>query len=267
MRKVICMVLAAALLLSGCASGAGEETTASAPAAQQPTTAETVTSVPTTEAPVFLDSAEFEIQRVDNSLRNANGDVLIEMYYDQVVLQGDASEFAAINSLIEADRDRYLASNDGGFFGTAEETEEVMKSMGMDYGDLFSTASAEVTHNAKGLLSIRISTGWFMGGVFNADHYGLTYDLSTGGAATLESLSALSPTEFEQQLKDIAAHWLRDTYGEGLFSPPEEVLAGYGLNDLPFYIENGEIILTFPTYTFTAGAAGSSVIPTGIMVE
>lgn len=267
MKKIICIVLLTALLCAGCAGMPGEETGEETRTTIPSTTAAPETVVPTTEEPISLDSAEYEIRRVDNSLRNANGDILIEMYYDQVVLLGEAPELATINSLIQADQERYLASNDGGFFGTAEETEEVLHSMGMGYGELFSTASAEVTHNANGIFSIRISTGWFMGGVFNADHYGLTYDLHTGEAVALESLSELSPEEFEQQLKDIAAHWLRDTYGEGLFSPPEEVLAGYTLENLPYYIENGEIILTFPTYTFTAGAAGSSVIPTGLYVE
>lgn len=263
MKKLTCILLAL-VLLSGCSAGAGEQVPSQI--IQLPTDSVSVTAAPTTAAPVSLDMAEYEIVLEDRSIRNANGDVLIEVSYEKVVLLGDVPEWQQINTLIQADCADFLTSNQESLFGTVEDTEEILHSMGMNYGDLFCTISAEVAHNANGLFSIHKSMGWFMGGVFNAENFGLTFDLRTGEAVTLESLSQLPPEEFEQQLKDIASHWLRETYGEGLFGPPEEVLGGYGLEDLMFYIENGQIILTFPTYTFAAGAAGSSVIPTGIMV-
>lgn len=258
MKKIGVAVLMLLLLLTGCGKEKAEATGAE------------LTETMPTEASAATETAGravYDIFREDRSLRNENGDVLVESVYEKLALQGAAPGIAAINEAISADCDRFFRESGATAYYEPETLEQMMRDMGIAYGDLIHNAYVMVTHNRDNVLSMRVSTDWFMGGVFNEDYYGMTFDLRTGEKLSLEQLSELPAEEFERQLKQIAASWLRATYGEGLFDEPERILAEFALDDLLFYVENGEIILTFPTYTFTAGAAGASVIPTGILLK
>ena len=72
--------------------------------------------------------------------------------------------------------------------------------------------------------------------------------------------------EAEQKLNEIICDYVTEAYGEGLFGIPEQILAGYSAEEYNFYVEEGQIIVTFETYTFAPGAAGATVVPTGIMI-
>ena len=208
-------------------------------------------------------SVDFEYVLVDNSIRNANGDILVSREYYKVVLLGDDPACQSINELIEADCQLFLNSDIG---WTVEELEDVVESM-YGFDALFNDANATVVHNGNGYISIRVSEGWFMGGVCNYNSYGLTYDLTTGEEAGIEDIMGLTPEEALTQLRVLAAEGLRNYYGEeGLLVEPETGLAEYSLEDFNFYLEGGELVLTFYTYEFACGAAGSAEIHTGIMV-
>jgi len=258
MKKVIWAIMLSVLLLSGCSRGEAEATNGVFPKAAVPET---------TLAAEKTDRAEYDVVLEDRSLRNENGDVLVESVYEKLVLQGTAPEIAAVNAKLAADCDRFFAESGATTYYEPETFEQMIQDMGMAYGSLIHNAYVTVTHNQDAVFSICISTDWFLGGVCNEDYYGMTFDLRTGERLGLEQLSKLSGEALETALKDTAAFWLRETYGEGLFEEPEKILAEYTLDELLFYVQDGEIILTFPTYTFTAGAAGAAVIPTGIFIE
>lgn len=259
MKKRIVWVLLLVMLLTGCRKGEAQSA--------MPDLTETTTPVEVGDPePEIPNGAVYELVREDCSLRNETGDILVESVYEKVVLQGYAPEITAINEAIQGDCNRFFAESGAKDYLEPEQLENMIRDMGLAYGDLFHNALAEVTHNQNGLLSICISTEWYLGGVFNGDYYGMTFDLKTGGQIQLSQLSDLPEEEFAVQLKQIAGDWLRKTYGENLLWEPEEVLTSYTLSDFLFYIADGELILTFPTYTFTAGAAGPAVIPTGLAV-
>lgn len=256
MKKILMCAVLILLFLSGCGKREAEATDAILPE----------TNIPETIAVMEpADRAEYTIVLEDRSLRNENGDVLVESVYEKPVLQGTTTEIAAINEAIDADCNRFFAESGAVSDYEPETLEQMLRDMGMDYGDLMHNAYATVTNNKDHIFSVCISTDWFLGGVFHEDYYGMTFDLRTGERLALEQLSELPADELEARLKEITAQKLREAYGEGLFAEPEEILADYTLADLLFYVQEGEIILTFPTYTFTAGAAGATVIPTGLI--
>lgn len=251
---LLCLVLTAALL-----AGCGKDYAASTvPETAAPTAEPTVP--PETTAP-FIDSAAYTVERQDESLRDDAGAALIRLYYDQVVLTEDTPQAESINRLIAQDCDEFFFENPPEAFQEYLQLPE----LSVEY-PYFNTVDAEVTNNAGGLFSIRLDRAWYMGGVFNLDYWGLNYDLNTGKAVALSELSDLTEAEFTQQLKTIVWDYLTENYGEGLFSNAEQVLESYTLEAFDFFIQDGEIILTFPTYTFSSGAAGATVVPTGLRV-
>ena len=272
MKKRIALILALLMLLmaAGCQSAreipgqAGNDDNGGEVYGEEPeVTGEKAED--TGEVPVTQDAVAYEIVEQDNSIRNDNGDILAKVTYEQVVLLGDAPAYAAINALIEQDCMDYLA-NSGAYYMTAEELQSMIDLNGMGYGSLYDSVYATVIHNADGILSIRLSVDWFMGGVHNTNHYGVTYDLRTGGVANVEDLLQMSEEEALDTLSALAYFGLKDYYGDALFGDPMDVLSGYTLDDYTYYVENGELVLTFDTYEFAAGAAGAAIIHTGLMI-
>ena len=258
MRKRFWMLFLSLLLLSGCGRGGAEAADALPPETEVPES---------TAAAEPADRADYVVVLEDRSLKNENGGKLVESVYEKLVLQGDAPEIAAINDFIAKDCDRFFEESGATAYYEPEILEQMIRDMGLNCGDLLHNAYVTVTHNQDCLLSVCVSVDWFMGGVFNEDYYGMTFDLRTGEFLPLERLSDLPGEELEAGLKEIAARTLRESWGETLLDDPEIILEQYTLAEMLFYVREGEIMLTFPTYTFAAGAAGAVVIPTGIFVK
>ena len=203
----------------------------------------------------------------DDSIRNDNGDVLVKILYQQIILDsGSQPQWQSINDTILED---YLLFREEVAYlreTPPEEWERMLQDMGSLYGNLMASRSARVTNTGGGIFSIHMTQDWFMGGVYNHDHYGMNFDLNTGEVIPLARLSELPPGEFEGQLKQIICTWL-EPYRDILFEDPAAVLESYTLDDIRFYLEDGELVLTFPTYTFGPGAMGPVVIETGMYPE
>ena len=52
----------------------------------------------------------------------------------------------------------------------------MLQDMGSLYGNLMASRSARVTNTGGGIFSIHMTQDWFMGGVYNHDHYGMNFD-------------------------------------------------------------------------------------------
>lgn len=253
-KKVLCLVLALMMLmLAGCQDSGNERRSRKDRDDED-------------DAPRQTGSVEVEYRVMDGSWYNENGDVLVSHVYEQVVVLGNSEAARKINETIENVGNSFVSDQSFRIYESEEEMEDYLKLAGMDYGSLFYDVSAEVTHNGDGILSIRMGTDWFMGGVFNADYYGMTFDLTSGEELTVLDLLGGDPAEAEQRLNEIICDYVTEEYGEGLFDAPERILEGYSPEEYNFYVQEGQIIVTFETYTFAPGAAGATVVPTGIMI-
>ena len=271
MKKVIAMALLLCLLCGCGSSGLPKEPatlTDTIPVTQEETEEGVVFLEPETQVntapPAIPADLPYSMVESDDSIRNDNGDVLIKILYQQIILDTTGQpQWQLINEAIR--RDYSLFREEVAYLRETppEEWERMLQDMGSLYGNLMATRSASVTNAADGILSIRVQQDWFMGGVFNHDQYGLNFNLMTGEPLSLAVLSDLPPKEFEMQLKGIICADL-EQYKEILFEDPAVVLESYTLEDFQYYLEEGELVLTFPTYTFGPGAMGSTVIETGL---
>lgn len=211
-------------------------------------------------------SVEFEYYEIDGSWYDRNGNVLVSHVYRAVEVLDHTEAADKINSAIENDGSAFIADQTYHIYESEEEMAEYLELAGMGYGDLFYDVSSEVTHNGDGIISIRMGIDWFMGGVFNADYYGMTFDLTTGEKLNVLQLIGGDPVEAEERLNTIICDYVNEAYGESLLDAPERILADYSAEGYDFYVEEGQIMVTFSTYTFASGAAGATVVPTGIMI-
>ena len=248
MKKYIALFLAILTIFSlcACAKGSGDGTK----------------EKPTYTYPEYPEeAAAYSVEQMDHSTYDtATGEPFIEAYYQKVVLEGDSEAIKAVNALIEEDYNRYVNDN---AVDTFEETFSTHPAYSTESPFIF-THSAAVTHNEDNILSIRIIQESFFGGVFNVNSYGMTFDTETGKAVTLIELTDMSEEELLATLVDVT--WSQIHYDD-LFPDAKETLESLTLDDYLFYVELGEIVLAFPTYTFGPGAAGSTTIQTGIMIK
>lgn len=266
MKKSIILVLLLCLL-TGCGTVPAEaEPSERAPVLTdtQPPLQTVPETIPASAAESSVQNqAEYSILENDHSIRNENADILVNIRYDQVILNTAEERWRSINDAVQADYRAFLAEVDYLNDTTPQQWEEQIKSMGGVYGNLLVSRSAKVTRNSGGIFSIRMTREWFLGGVFGCDYYGLSFDLNTGEALALSRLSHLPEEEFAAQLKEIVCAELAEDM-DVLLQDPAAVLEDYTLADFSFYLEERELVLTFPTYTFGPGDMGAAVIKTGL---
>lgn len=273
MKRLTALLLAMMLFLWGCSaekSPAADPQTVPVPRETEPAVEHTEEGglvrepEPETEPPApGQHQAAFSLLENDHSIRNAQGDVLVKIRYDQIILDTGRPEWKAINERITGDYLAFLEEMAYLQDTPMEQWERMIQDMGALYGNFLSTCIPEVTCNSGDIFSVRMTREWYMGGVYNRDSYGMNFDLRTGEELTLNRLSDLPEEAFAAQLKQIICAELEESY-DVLTEDPAAVLQSWTLADFSFYLEEGELVLTFPTYTFGPGAMGAAVIRTGL---
>lgn len=253
MKKQWISVLILTLLLTACTAQGGEEPAPSR--SVQPVEAE-----PSSQLTVA--QADYEIQRLDRSVLEADGAAALEYWYDLVQLTGDRPENEAVNQAIEADSEAFFSANGG--LEALEEYIQHKPSGNMSYVDC---ANATITQNDNGWFSVCMTTEWYMGGVYNTNLYGMTYNLNTGAAVKLTDLVKEEPEALSERLHTIVKDYMASQPEAGWWEDAEQTVDQRPLEEMIFWVDEGEIVLSFYTYELTFGAYGPVIIPTGIMVE
>ena len=219
----------------------------------EPSAAPTLSPSPT---PALTDMAQASLERVDASVTNDEGQVIVEQYYDKLVLEETCPEFAEINRVAQEKCDAFLE---------ATNMEEFSLEMADPEYPFMNFTQGEITCNENGILSVRMQISWYMGGVFNGDSYGINFNLATGQELELTDVFSLDEDSLleylrEQSVQYIQAHPDQGWWNDELYNA-QEIVSEYTLSQYRFYIEGDTVYLCFPTYELGPGAMGSVVIP------
>lgn len=206
-------------------------------------------------------STEYKKNKIDRSYYDDAGNLKVQIYYDQVIIQDHGTQFDRINDYILQDAQKFLSG-----YENQDYESFAMYQFLEDGAHFISTADAEVTHNDNSIFSICITTNLFMGGPVTTDKYSMTYDLDIGEPIDLATLFGKEENEMLVQLKDISWNYVQSHYANELFDGAREIIYGYELEEFKYYFENNELIITFPTYELSSGAAGSLRVPTGLKI-
>lgn len=198
-------------------------------------------------------SVEYTIQRDDASWCNANGELKLSQYYDKVVLNPINDNCVKINNLIQQESDKFLAD--------ANEQISFTKENPSPYDGWYSNYSdSVVTTNSNGILSIKTSYVWFMGGVANYGDSGLNFNLNTGEILSLTDVFSLNKSEIEQYFKEQTKQYIADNPDKGWWNDEIQsavsTVDAYTLDQFRYYIENDNIYLCYPQYELGPGVMG-----------
>ncbi len=263
-RLYLALFLGMTLVLSSC--GAGNQAAAGGRSSPTPSPAAELSeeSVPAATQPAEnqaqkvaqTDSAEYTIERQDRSVANKDGSTALSRYYDLVQLTGDTPEIQAINDSLNSHCEEFFADNSGNL--PPEKRAD----------DLWlNTMDAAVTQNGDGLLSVCLTWIWHMGGVANTNYLGYTYDLATGEELGLAELTSQDPDTLATILREIVKAYMAGHPEVDWWDDAADIVDSRSLEDMMFWVDSGEIVLSFSTYDLSPGAYGPAVIPTGVMAE
>ena len=205
---------------------------------------------------------EYKIERMDDSIRDEDGNIRVNIYYDLVHLDSRKKSVQKINKYIEdVHYDNFLKNE-----GTKEQIQEMYV---YDYPPTleypyFNTVDAEVTYQDENYISIKWTKKWFMGGVFNISYSGMVFSLETGEPVNLQDIYGFEPNITLAYLKfavmEYMYDWDNSTY-HSIASQACDIVSEYGIEDFSFYLDDGYPVLCFATYEIAAGAYGSFEIP------
>lgn len=222
-----------------------------------PTPSPTATPIPT---PVPVDSVAYNIERKDHSISDDNGNILLEHYYDLVVLEGDTEAIQTINAALEAEYQKFIESN------KSVNQDSISQFGGNPNLTLTNVMSGQVTFNEHGVISVVHSLNWMMGGVHNVVYSAMTFDLNTGEQLTLPTLFIDIPkNSVEAYVEAKAIQYIIDTRDTGgWMDNAESLVENCSIDEMNFCIDHGEICLLFPGYELKAAMAGPVSIPLGL---
>lgn len=232
------------------------ETLSEATPSPSPSPSPTPTPTPT---PVPMDSVNYNIERKDHSVLDESGNILLEHYYDLVVLDGDTEAIQAINAALEADYQNFVESN------KSTNQSSIEQFGGNPNLTLTNAMTGQVTYNENGVISIVHSLNWMMGGIHNVVYSAVNFDLSTGEKLTLPTLFIDIPKNSVEAYVDAkAVQYIIDNGNDGWVDNAESIVEGCSIDEMNFCIDHGEIVLLFPSYELKVGMAGPVSIPIGL---
>lgn len=209
-----------------------------------------------TPTPVPTDTASASLERDDRSIKNENGEVIVQCYYDKLVLEESRREFSAINQLAQQACDSFFEGFSEGGMSTDMASPEY---------PFLNTVEGEITCNGGGIISVRLQSTWFMGGVQNTNFSGLNFNLETGEELKLTDVFSMDEASLLQYLQEQTLQYIDSTpdYGwwNDSFQDARQVVSEYTLDQYDFYIQDDTVYLCYPTYTLGPGAMGPVVIP------
>ncbi|MCC8046443.1 MAG: Ig-like domain-containing protein [Clostridiales bacterium] len=188
-------------------------------------------------------TASYSYSKTDKS--KTYGNVKANVYYQKVVLKGSSSAIKKINSSIESDMKSFLnSSNRDSLYEYAKTGNEAGCKDSYYY-----TATSTVTYNNNGIISIKVKTYWYAGGVSNTDVYGLTYDLSTGKKLSLVNVCSGGSAAIEEAVLAEA----EDSY---IPSSGVATVEDYSAKNMSFYLKsNYKAVVCFAPYELDQGGA------------
>lgn len=250
------LTLSLALSLAACGGTVAEE-----PAEEQET------EVQEEQVAGPLESVEYTIEKKDHSIRDDQGNVCVEQYFDLVVVNGEGPVVEAINQDLQASYDYYVGE-------LPIDPKEIQGYIDMYTSSggcaLINNVLVEETYNEEGILSLWYTSNWFMGGVANSFYTADVYDLETGDRMTAAEALGVDESVMTYYLKDTIRKYIFDSSNPWDFFPEaEETISDmYTLDIMQYYIgEGGELVLCIPEYDLAPGYMGSFTIPSGIYLN
>lgn len=264
MKKRLCKMAASAALLSMMAVvavGCGKKDEPVPEENPTPTQTQTAEDSQVTEETESQEESagevfEVEIETIDGSRRDDEGNLLASIYMQYPVVKGDTDAVDAINAYYDRLQVEYSPLNSA----VLEDLDQALA-----YSDDMSefpyedyTACA-VSRNDGEYFCVMNQYVWYAGGVMNSGMMGDVFDSATGKKLTVVDLYPdMSEEEVKEMLLGICEQEINknpdEYFQESDFGYSSmEIISQYNVEELNFYMYDGKIVLSFGPYEIGYG--------------
>lgn len=264
MKKRLCKMAASAALLSMMAVvavGCGKKDEPVPEEKPTPTQTQTAEDSQVTEETESQEESagevfEVEIETIDGSRRDDEGNLLASIYMQYPVVKGDTDAVDAINAYYDRLQVEYSPLNSA----VLEDLDQALA-----YSDDMSefpyedyTACA-VSRNDGEYFCVMNQYVWYAGGVMNSGMMGDVFDSATGKKLTVVDLYPdMSEEEVKEMLLGICEQEINknpdEYFQESDFGYSSmEIISQYNVEELNFYMYDGKIVLSFGPYEIGYG--------------
>lgn len=168
------------------------------------------------------------------------------VYFKKPVLSGKGKAIKKINQAIEKECQDFLQSESVKSLYESAQSYANEPFYGNDDMEMHYYATCKVTYNRKNVISIRIKTNWFAGGVSNTDVYGMTFSLKTGKKLTLKDVCKGSSSSIKKSIR--SAIRKKDSEVDPY------VINSYSVKKIDFYLKkNKKAVVCFGPYEISYG--------------
>lgn len=179
------------------------------------------------------------------------GRVAIEVGFERPFLAGESPAFAKINNDLIAKSKQFYEHT------VADQIADYAESAYWTGQTFHDSITSEVVKNDNGILCVKMSRHWYMGGVGDGGEYGVTYNIYTGDEIKIPDLFDMETTEVEKYIKDKAIAYVS---APDFFPEAVDVIKNRNINDFNFYVMGDCLYLCFAKYEVIYGAAGPQII-------
>ena len=189
-----------------------------------------------------MPTAKYTKQTISKSEKY--GKTKAQIYYQKIQLKGKTKAIKKINKAIQKDCSNFLNSdNTNSLKDCAKYSSEK--------ATYYWRAKSSVKYNKKGIISVRVKTEWWAGGVSNTDMYGFNYYLKTGKKMYINKACRKSKKNTKKSIYNSVKKKV-DIQKED--QGALKVIKKKKIKDFKFYIKkNGTVMATFGAYELGAG--------------
>lgn len=264
MKKRLCKMAASAVLLSMMAVvavGCGKKDEPVPEENPTPTQTQTAEDSQVTEETESQEESagevfEVEIETIDGSRRDDEGNLLASIYMQYPVVKGDTDAVDAINAYYDRLQVEYSPLNSAVLENLDQALAYSDDMSEFPYEDY--TACA-VSRNDGEYFCVMNQYVWYAGGVMNSGMMGDVFDSATGKKLTVVDLYPdMSEEEVKEMLLGICEQEINknpdEYFQESDFGYSSmEIISQYNVEELNFYMYDGKIVLSFGPYEIGYG--------------
>ena len=173
-----------------------------------------------------------------------------EVYFEIPVFDNATGGYAVINAFFEKRQEAFFSPENAQLASALEQD-----SNGFPSSDTFSYIYFVMLHDCtEQVFSVTLMENWYMGGTVSGKSENYTFNPRTGALLKLSQLVSVPEEALQEQI--VAA--LTEQY-PGIESMPEAFaeIRHKTMDELNFYVEEGQLHIVFDKYEIATGSAGS----------